>query len=189
VVLFRICDLSVTQDLDIAMSLFDINPDPLYRRHCSECGSFLPEWEEHSYCVKHYTIDCTKGGACLVCGDWEDEKWENAFLMIAKIHKKREETELCKQQEVVGYVSPTKSSKSSKKGGKGGKTPPNTPVSSNFLLQQHFALIDKAKVVKRKKKKEETNTTMSSNLLPTEKVVWSEDLAEVKVKKARKKKT
>ena len=128
---------------------------PMSRRHCTECGSVLPKWEEHSVCVKHYDEDCSKGGPCDICGDWSDATWDRVFEWNDEIKEREAKLKL---QGLDKSPTSSKSHKTTSKCGKSGRSETLSPTKSktgkhgcsNFLVDLHMETLVKVKPKKTK---------------------------------------
>ena len=55
------------------------------RSKCSVCKHFIPSWEVHGLCVKHWATDCSPLATCSLCKHWTNEIWSQVYDLYASM--------------------------------------------------------------------------------------------------------
>ena len=42
---------------------------------CCVCNQFIPSWDLHLRCVKHWEKDCSRAEPCNICVVWGEDRW------------------------------------------------------------------------------------------------------------------
>ena len=56
-----------------------------HRSKCSVCKHFIPSWEVHGLCVKHWATDCSPLATCSLCRDWTNDIWSQVYDLYASM--------------------------------------------------------------------------------------------------------